>query len=117
MKLSHDRLRERTAAIFHAAGCQAIEAERIAAHLVEANLAGHDSHGVIRVPSYVQWLKDGKVLANQTIDVVFENDSIAVVDGKFGFGQTIGEQAMRLGIDKAARHGVAVVAPRNAGHL
>src|SRR5262249_9782301 len=105
------------AAIFQAAGCQSTEAERIAAHLVEANLVGHDSHGVIRVAPYVQWLRAGKVLANRTLQVVFENEVIAVVDGQFGFGQTIGEQAMRLGIEKSARHGVAVIALRNSGHL
>jgi uncharacterized oxidoreductase len=117
MNLQHDRLRELTSAIFAGAGCQTAEAERIASHLVEANLVGHDSHGVIRVASYVQWLRAGKVLANQTIHVVFENEVIAVVDGQFGFGQSIGEQAMRLGIDKSARHGVAVIALRNSGHL
>jgi uncharacterized oxidoreductase len=117
MKHHPDRLGEFTAAIFHAAGCQASEAQRIAAHLVEANLVGHDSHGVIRVPSYVQWLKDGKVLANQTMRIVFENEALAVVDGQFGFGQSIGEQAMRLGIEKSARHAVAVIALRNSGHL
>jgi uncharacterized oxidoreductase len=117
MKYRHDRLRELTAAIFRAAGCQAAEAERVAAHLVEANLVGHDSHGVIRVPSYVQWLRDGKVLANQTLRVVLENEVLAVVDGQFGLGQTIGEQAMRLGVEKAERHGVAVIALRNSGHL
>ncbi len=117
MKLQHDRLHALTCAIFKAAGCQAPEAECIARHLVEANLVGHDSHGVIRVPSYVQWLRAGKVLANRTLQVVFENESIAVVDGQFGFGQTIGEQAMQLGIEKSARHGVAVIALRNTGHL
>jgi uncharacterized oxidoreductase len=117
MKLRHDRLRELTSAIFAAAGCQQPEAERVATHLVEANLVGHDSHGIIRVPTYVQWLRDGRVLANRTTQVVFENDAIAVVDGQFGLGQTIGEQAMRLGIDKSARHGVAVIALRNSGHL
>ncbi|MBI3411981.1 MAG: malate/lactate/ureidoglycolate dehydrogenase [Planctomycetes bacterium] len=117
MRIQHDRLRELTAAVFQAAGCQADEAGRIAEHLVEANLVGHDSHGVIRVASYVQWLRAGKVLAGRTIQVVFENEAIAVVDGQFGFGQTIGEQAMRLGIEKSARHGVAVIALRNAGHL
>jgi uncharacterized oxidoreductase len=117
MQLRHDRLIALTAAIFRAAGCAAPEAVCIAEHLVEANLVGHDSHGVIRVSHYVRWLREGKVLAGQTIDVVFENEVIAVVDGKFGFGQSLGEQAMRLGIDKAARHGVAVIALRNAGHL
>src|SRR5262245_13192438 len=80
MKHQHDRLRDFTAAIFHAAGCRPGEAQCIAAHLVEANLVGHDSHGVIRVPSYVQWLEDGKVYADRTLHVAFENDVIAVVD-------------------------------------
>jgi hydroxycarboxylate dehydrogenase B len=117
MKIQHDRLRDFTSAIFRAAGCQPAEAERIAVHLVEANLVGHDSHGVIRVPSYVLWLKAGKVLADRSMQIVFENDAIAVVDGQSGFGQTIGEQAVKLGIDKCARHGVAVIALRNTGHL
>ena len=117
MKLHHDRLRTLATSIFEAAGCQPSEAERIAAHLVEANLVGHDSHGVIRISSYIQWLRDGKVLANRTMEVVFENESLAVVDGQFGFGQSIGEQAMRLGIEKCTRHGVAVIALRNTGHL
>lgn len=117
MNIQHDRLRPFIAAIFGAAGCDQAEAERIAVRLVEANLVGHDSHGVIRVPTYVQWLQAGKVRAGQSIQVVFENDAIAVVDGQFGFGQTIGEQAMKLGIAKCAKHGVAVIALRNAGHL
>jgi uncharacterized oxidoreductase len=117
MNIQHDRLRALSAAIFKAAGCQADEAERIAVHLVEANLVGHDSHGVIRVPPYVQWLRAGKVLANRSLEIVFENEAIAVVDGQFGFGQSIGEQAMKLGIAKCARHGIAVVALRNSGHL
>jgi uncharacterized oxidoreductase len=117
MKSPPDRLRELTACIFQEAGCQAPEAQRIASHLVEANLVGHESHGVIRVASYVQWLRAGKVLANRSLQIVFENEAIAVVDGQFGFGQTIGEQAMRLGIEKCGRHGVAVIALRNSGHL
>lgn len=117
MNIHADSLRTLTASIFRAAGCDAAEAERIAVHLVEANLVGHDSHGVLRVPSYVQWLKAGKVLAGQTIQIAFENDNIAVVDGQFGFGQTIGEHATQLGIDKCKKHGVSVIALRNSGHL
>lgn len=117
MNIHHESLRVLTTAIFTAAGCAEAEAACVSRHLVEANLVGHDSHGVIRVPSYVEWLRAGKVRAGQTLEVAFENDAIAVVDGRFGFGQSIGEQAMNLGIAKAARHGVAVVALRNSGHL
>jgi uncharacterized oxidoreductase len=117
MKIQSDRLRRLVTAIFHCGGCHPDEAERIAAHLVEANLVGHDSHGVIRVLPYVRWLRAGKVVANRDIQIVFDNDAIAVVDGQSGFGQTIGTQAMRLGIEKCSRHGVAVIALRNTGHL
>ena len=103
MNLSHDRLQQLVTSIFQHAGCQAAEAQRIAMRLVEANLVGHDSHGVIRTPIYVQWLRDGKVRANQRAKVVFENDAIAVIDGGMGFGQSIAKQAMQLGIEKAKR--------------
>ncbi len=117
MKINASRLHDIAASVFRAAGCSAAEAARVAGHLVEADLVGHDSHGVIRIGSYLRWLKAGQVLADRTLQVAFENEAVAVVDGQFGFGQTVGEQAMDLGIAKAARHGVAVVALRNAGHL
>jgi uncharacterized oxidoreductase len=117
MNLRHDRLKKLIATIFATAGCSEPEAERIGHYLVEANLAGHDSHGVIRAPPYVTWLLDGLVFPNKHAAVVFENDVLAIVDGQFGFGQVIGEEAMNLGIAKSARQGVAVIALRNSGHL
>src|SRR3569623_981827 len=103
--IAPEPLQQLVAAIFAAAGCRQPEAERIGRFLVEANLAGHDSHGVIRVPTYAQWLREGKVLANQSLTVAFENDALAVVDGNSGIGQAVGEAAVKLGIDKAARQG------------
>lgn len=117
MRIAHSKLKDVVHQVFAAAGCQAAEAERIAHYLVGANLVGHDSHGVIRVPIYIDWLRSGKVVANQSLQVVLETESLAVVDGQFGFGQVIGEQAVRLGIAKAAKQGVSVVALRNCGHL
>ncbi len=112
-----DRLEQLIAEIFLAAGCKADEAGRIGHHLVGANLAGHDSHGVIRAPRYVQWLREGKVLAGQQLTVVTESPTHAVVDGNRGFGQTIGPLAVDLGIAKAQAAGMAIVALRNAGHI
>ena len=62
MLFAHNDLRELTKRIFSAAGCGQEEAERVALLLVESNLVGHDSHGVIRIPTYVQWLQEKKVL-------------------------------------------------------
>ncbi len=117
MNIRPDCLKALVQEVFQAAGCHAAEAERVAHYLVEANLVGHDSHGVIRVPFYVQWLREGKVRANQELRTVFENEVIAVVDGQFGFGQVMGERAMNLGLAKVGRLGVAVVALRHPGHL
>ena len=104
-------------AIFERAGCDAEEAHRIAWRLTGANLRGHDSHGVLRARRYVQWIEDGRIFPGRNVKVVRETDALAVVDGDYGFGQTVGEQTVDLGVEKARRHGVAVTALRNAGHL
>ncbi|MCU0985277.1 MAG: malate/lactate/ureidoglycolate dehydrogenase [Acetobacteraceae bacterium] len=110
-------LKSFVAAIFAKAGTSEAEAARIAGYLVEANLVGHDSHGVVRVPRYIQWLKEGKVLADVTPEVVVDTPVLAVVDGKFGFGQTVTPIAVQLGIDKAKAMGLSAVALKNSGHL
>jgi uncharacterized oxidoreductase len=93
------------------------EATRIATYLTTANLTGHDSHGVIRVPVYIRWKKMGSVVPNQTAEVVVDTPSLAVIDGKFGYGQTVTPQAVRIGIEKCRKAGLAAVALRNAGHI
>lgn len=103
--------------VFVAAGCCDEEAGRIAHHLVLANLRGHESHGLSRVIRYLEWMSIGRVHANRSIDIVQEGETMAVVDGNLGFGQTVGAETVVLGVDKACRNGVAVTALRNAGHL
>jgi uncharacterized oxidoreductase len=104
-------------AIMRAAGCDAAEATTIARRLVDSNLVGHDSHGVLRVSRYLEWLRKGWVKANQTPTVAFASDAIAIVDGNRGFGQVVGEFAGKLGTAKAASMGIALVGLRNCGHL
>lgn len=110
-------LQELISGIFRKAGSSQAEADDIADHLVKANLAGHDSHGVIRTPIYITWLREGKVVANQQLKVLFENDSIVVADGQLGYGQSIGKQLVTMGVAKCRDQGVAVTAVRNSGHL
>src|SRR5437763_12198535 len=93
------------------------ESRRIATYLTTANLTGHDSHGVIRVPVYMRWKKMGSVVPDQTVEVLVDTPSLAVVDGKFGYGQTVTPQAVRIGIRKCKSAGLAAVAVRNAGHI
>jgi uncharacterized oxidoreductase len=111
------RLIELVTAIMAAAGCAPAEAATIARRLVDSNLVGHDSHGVLRVSRYLEWLRKGWVKANQTPTVAFASDAIAIVDGNRGFGQVVGEFAGKLGTAKAATTGIALVGLRNCGHL
>src|SRR3569833_2373912 len=112
-----EKLIDFVADVFGHAGSSSTEAKRIARYLTTANLTGHDSHGVIRVPVYVRWKNMGAVVPDQTVDLVVDTPSLAVVDGKFGYGQTVAPQAVRIGIDKCKASGLAAVALRNAGHI
>jgi uncharacterized oxidoreductase len=117
MQIAADRLRELAATILAAAGSSADEARKVAARLVDANLTGHDSHGVIRVPQYVGQVQDGTIVPNQTAEVVRETEAVTVLDGHFGYGQIVGEQAVQAAIDKARRHGIGMAALRSSAHL
>ncbi len=103
--------------IFVAAGASDEEARAIASNLVEANLAGHDSHGVVRVPRYLMWVKTGNLHFGRTAELVLNGDCFTLLDGNKGFGQTIGREAVNLGIEKALQQGIALVALRRSGHL
>src|SRR5437763_6308779 len=115
--VQHNRLNEIGRRIFTAAGSAEAEAAIIADHLVEANLRGHDSHGVGMIASYLRNLENGKVVANESGRVVSETGSLVVYDGERGYGQIVARAATQLGIDTARQHGVAVVALRNAHHI
>lgn len=103
--------------IFAKAGCSDAEAGRIGRYLVSANLTGHDSHGVVRVPRYYSWKKEGTVKPDQTVKILTETPVLAVVDGLRGFGQTVAPQAVQIGIEKCKKNGLSMVALRNAGHI
>jgi len=103
--------------IFAKAGTSRAEADRIGKYLVTANLTGHDSHGVQRVPRYLQWMREGIFVADRVVKVVTETPVYAVVDGLHGFGQTVAPQAVQIGIDKCRAMGLSMVALRNAGHI
>ena len=117
VKLEPQGLQDLVTAIFAAIGCSTKEAGRIAAYLVGANLAGHDSHGVARVPRYVQMHRDGLILADQVVEPVIDTPVMAILDGKYGFGQTVAPQAVEIGIAKCRAHGLSAVGLRRAGHI
>ncbi len=112
-----EKLVELVAAIMQGGGCNRDEAHTVARRLVDSNLVGHDSHGVLRVGKYLEWVREGWLKPNTAPIVVFDSEALAIVEGNRGFGQVIGEFATRLGIAKAAKSGIAMVGLRNCGHL
>jgi uncharacterized oxidoreductase len=111
------RLKAAIEAIVAAGGSAAREADLVAANLVEANLTGHDSHGVGMIPRYVESLLEGGLAVNQHPGVVLDTGPLLRLDGRRGYGQVIGREAMTLGIERARRHGVCAVTLANAHHL
>lgn len=115
--INADTLQDFVADIFVAAGCGAEEGARIGRYLVAANLSGHDSHGAQRVPKYIERMQAGDVHAGRTVEVLVDAPSLAVIDGRHGFGQTVAPQAVAIGIEKCRKNAIAAVALRNAGHI
>jgi uncharacterized oxidoreductase len=115
--IDHDQLRGTALRVFEAAGSMVDEARIIADHLIEANLRGHDSHGVGLIPNYLQHLAGGTVFANRKGRIVSENGSLIVYDGERAWGQIAAREATKVGIAKAGETGVAVVALRNPHHI
>ena len=115
--LSPEHLTRLVVAVYEAVGVSADEAALVARHMVGANLAGHDSHGVILLPSYVERIAAGEVVPGAPIEVLDETPTTARIDGHWGFGQVVSEQAMDLAIAKARDHHVAAVTVYRQNHV
>src|SRR5271165_1785186 len=116
-KIPAERLTEIGRALFVAAGTPPEEAEIVVRHVVNANLAGHDSHGVIQIPTYIERIKVGHIVPGAPWKIVQESPTTTVVDGHWGFGYVVNERAMRLTIEKADRSNVAAATVFRQGHI
>lgn len=103
--------------IFLAAGAPLEEACLVSEFLVKANLAGHDSHGIIRVIQYVNDIEKGIIKPGANIEIVNETPSTAILNGNWGFGQVVAKRAMDLAIEKAKRNAISVVCVYNCNHI
>ena len=112
-----DKLRTISIDIFKAIGVAADKAQTMATLLVEANLAGHDSHGVLRLPQYVVAIRNEVIDLDAKIEIVTQTPSSAVINGHWGFGQVIAAQAMEIAITKAKSHVISTVNVYNSNHI
>ena len=115
--LSANQLRTLSASIFIALGTPEADANLVADLLVEANLTGFDSHGVIRMPIYAKGIKTGAVKPSAEIKIVSETPSTATIDGGWNLGQVVAKYAMNVCIEKARKGVVGLVTARNSHHI
>ena len=113
---SHVELQDLGTRMMQAAGAEQSVAQRVVEHLVESNLVGIDSHGVIRLTDYIRWLPEGKAIGDNRMEIVQDRDAACHVDAHFTYGAVAGLEASRLAAEKARRCGVGIVSVKNSTH-
>ena len=98
-------------------GSHDAEVEAVCHNRIEANLTGHDSHGIGMLPRYTDSFLEGGLKPNTHVHTVLDAGALLRLDGQAGFGQVVGGEAMALGIERAKAHGCCVMALGNAHHL
>lgn len=104
-------------AIVAKGGSNAREAKLVAENLVEANLKGHDSHGVGMIPRYILSLTEGGLSVNQAPRIVLDTGPLLRLDGQAGYGQVIGHDTMNMAIERAKKFGLCAVGLHHSHHI
>jgi LDH2 family malate/lactate/ureidoglycolate dehydrogenase len=104
-------------AVFEGAGVPGADAFLVADALIDADLRGVSTHGLVRFPIYVTRLRQGLVRAKPEMRVVASRGATVVLDGDHGFGQVVGAEGMRRAVGLTREHGVGLCAIRNGTHL
>ncbi len=112
-----DRLRTIAVELLKGAGASDEEAAIISRHTIGANLAGHDSHGIILIPTYIDRAKRGHIVPGAPYEVVQETSNSTVVDGHWGFGYVVSERLMAHTIEKARSGAVAAATVFRQSHV
>ena len=117
MLIQETDLRRVTTALLEHTGCAPDEASIVTDHLVRSNLAGHDSHGVGMIPSYVRYLSRGLLRPNTPARRVKDDGAILMFDGDRAYGQRVAREAMAAAISRCAITGVVLMTLRSAHHV
>ncbi len=112
-----DRLHQFVMEVIAGLGSDPREQQLVADQLVGANLAGHDSHGVGMLPTYVDRASHGLLKINGHVSVARDDGSIVVLDGNRSFGQVTGFETMEIAIERGNKHGLALVGLRDSFHI
>ena len=112
-----DRLIEIADNLLQGAGAPVVEAATVARHVIGANMAGHDSHGIIQIPTYIDRVDKGDIVPGADWKIVQESPTTTVVDGHWGFGYVANERAMNYTIEKAETQNIAAATVFRQGHI
>jgi uncharacterized oxidoreductase len=111
------QLESATTEIFQAVGAPKEDARITARIIVDSNLTGHESHGIMAVPRYVEQVKQGSIVPGAETEVVLDRPAIALIDGHRNFGHAVAYRATELAIEKAKKVGIAAVGAKNVHHI
>jgi len=117
MFVTDSSLRQFITDILRSTGASDDEADKVAHHLVVANLMGHDSHGVQLIRKYVEQIEKGLCKPGTRATCVKDAGAILQFDGGRGFGICVGSDAMRAAMDRCKATGVVLMTLRNAQHI
>lgn len=117
MKLTVEQIKSVVGRILYAAGATEAESAQVGARLANANLVGHDSHGLIRVCQYADQLRDQTIKSGAELTVVAEFGAVKVFDANLGFGQVAAENTTKEGIRLAREFGLSAIGLRNVSHV
>jgi len=115
--IAHDRLQGLIAKLLVANGASEEEAAIVSRHSVAANLAGHDSHGVIQIPIYIDRIHKGHIVPGAPFEIKQESPTSTVIDGNWGFGYVVSERATKITIEKAKQSNVAACTIVRQSHI
>lgn len=116
-QINHDVLHQFGLAIFQAAGVPEDQAQILTGHLVEANLMGHDSHGVHHIPGYVNGLLKGNMKPVGNQEIVRETPTSAVINANRSIGIVLAYEAMKMAVERAKEYTLGAVAVHQASHI
>ncbi|PSC06103.1 malate/lactate/ureidoglycolate dehydrogenase [Alsobacter soli] len=117
IRIQDANLRAAVRGIFAAAGSSEREQHLAANHLVEANLRGHDSHGVGMIPAYIANFAAGEMKLNHAPKVLVDKGTLLLCDGDLGLGQTMAHDSVAMAIERAKQHGSCILSLRASHHI
>lgn len=116
-RISEDVLLNISASLLKSSGASNEEATIVSEHCIDANLAGHDSHGIIQIPTYIERIEMGHIIPGAPFEIVKSSDTTTVIDGNWGFGYLVSKRAMEITIEKAKNQNVAATTVFRQSHV